>query len=1209
MAANRYRFPDPGNGSVTFSDNLVGLQFVEGTPQFTIGNFSNITVIKEKENRDFPINNFSQPITLDNLSINQNIDNFIVTNQFKVFINFDTNQTTNFTLYGSLKERMRVTIQNIVKNFPAALIVDYLSTTLLTGNTATNINYDNIEDETSFDVNVSRLKNPFDIQYSELGNFQIQSDDFSKYRNMTVEYTNYVLYNNNDFYNSYSVIDFVPSTTTTAGTLSFTVKGNPFSGQTSTQNNFHFRLAYNTQQKVFDDMGDMENFLLNRESSPIYTASFQVIKESNEGTAYITNDSVTWELQDIWNLDITTIKYESYINKIYELSDYIDSVKTNLISRFLTTASIQEFDTPDEKIAKVLQVYGRSFDETKKYIDGLAYMTNVTYNKKNNIPDVLVKNLAETLGLKVFSAIEEDDLLSSVFATNKQPIYEGTSSNLTPAELNIELYRRILINIGHLFKRKGTRKAIEFLLKFIGAPEPLIQFNEYVYLADRKLNVADFEKKLSLGREGNLQVPNVGSTGSTTVGGVLGRSDYPIGDDGYPTTADYNNQYYFQRGSGWYQRSMEHQSDLVIDRERSVFTGTQASVQTTFRPFDYGQEYLDRYRVFPALGNAYGLTRQADNKKSWVDSDRERYFDLPYRGTDYFTDTDKLVLNVKNVDLFLTPSQGLVWDVWNYSKVNGCIFGVGPLTGASFPSIGGVDWTTVDINPKKTPFFEFANKFYTVLINVKNRQTITDGKSGGYPTLLNVYLNYLNAGELCGVDSNQYGYDDMIKYVSKIGSYWIKLIEQFIPATTIWNTGTLIDNSIFHRQKFVYQKPISCEEPIITVNCDCPSGYIDVGDDICQLLDITAATSASTVYTVSKAVELATYGRYGMRIYDLSSSPPVPYFRDPLTAGTNPHVVYNGITGATELPIQIDFESTFWGSNDCFTAATACGRLNDVGIWGTGGSAPTCEWIGFTSCFELDSENQYYVGIGADNLCRFSIDGTLIFDLSVYGTAGTSCFTAGTATAVENFQRWHMIPFTLTSGLHIVEMVAFNLGAQASFGAEIYNNTIQELTAATATTMLNIVFTTIDITGQTFSLGENSGYSCPDGYALNTCNTGTPYCVKITESNKVCVTTVRGSNPTIPLGLGCSVVIEPITMSASSTPIINPSNQTATITQAILFFADSSMDSDSDAVIQNGIDDPVVYADLKQGYNSSQVDIQSVKVANIPNDVLNLFRK
>jgi hypothetical protein len=29
---------------------------------------------------------------------------------------------------------------------------------------------------------------------------------------------------------------------------------------------------------------------------------------------------------------------------------------------------------------KVLQIYGRSFDETKKFINGLAYMNSVNYN-------------------------------------------------------------------------------------------------------------------------------------------------------------------------------------------------------------------------------------------------------------------------------------------------------------------------------------------------------------------------------------------------------------------------------------------------------------------------------------------------------------------------------------------------------------------------------------------------------------------------------------------------------------------------------------------------------------------------------------------------------------------------------------------------------------------------------------------------------------
>jgi len=37
------------------------------------------------------------------------------------------------------------------------------------------------------------------------------------------------------------------------------------------------------------------------------------------------------------------------------------------------------------------------------------------------------------------------------------------------------------------------------------------------------------------------------------------------------------------------------------------------------------------------------------------------------------------------------------------------------------------------------------------------------------------------------------------------------LVEQFIPATTIWNTGTKFENSIFHRQKFVYRRQRMCQ--------------------------------------------------------------------------------------------------------------------------------------------------------------------------------------------------------------------------------------------------------------------------------------------------------------------------------------------------------------------------------------------------------------
>ena len=68
MAKKFYYPPAPGNGSGTFSDNLVGLQSTQGSPQMTLGNFSITDSSGEKNDRDFSFGGFSGPITLEKLS-------------------------------------------------------------------------------------------------------------------------------------------------------------------------------------------------------------------------------------------------------------------------------------------------------------------------------------------------------------------------------------------------------------------------------------------------------------------------------------------------------------------------------------------------------------------------------------------------------------------------------------------------------------------------------------------------------------------------------------------------------------------------------------------------------------------------------------------------------------------------------------------------------------------------------------------------------------------------------------------------------------------------------------------------------------------------------------------------------------------------------------------------------------------------------------
>jgi hypothetical protein len=174
------------------------------------------------------------------------------------------------------------------------------------------------------------------------------------------------------------------------------------------------------------------------------------------------------------------------------------------------------------------------------------------------------------------------------------------------------------------------------------------------------------------------------------------------------------------------------------------------------------------------------------------------------------------------------PNEGL-----NYIEPTYC----NPNPNTPYPQRGGIDWTEINPKPKEKTFFEFLQTFWHNTINVRNRQFITDGKTGGYPTLQSIYWKYLESREIAGIPNDNFTYQPLIDYVNGMGDYWIRLIEQMVPATTIWNTGVRLENSIFHRQKFVWRRQYGCR--IVPVPCnpcelttqlfayDCPVQFVE----------------------------------------------------------------------------------------------------------------------------------------------------------------------------------------------------------------------------------------------------------------------------------------------------------------------------------------------------------------------------------------------
>jgi len=423
--------PRPGSGAATFSDNIVGLQTVEGGG-LTQGNFEFTTSVTERTTRDFNIGAFSDPIGLDGLDIsNLEESRRIIATQFRVYPNYDVSQVLNFSMYGSLSKRFQVSVTEIIHRFPASLNIQFNNEDFVTGATAYNISYNNTADETTFRIDTSRINNPFDIDYSlsATTNLSVREILVSPYRNLYNTYLDYCISINDNIYN---VVSFIPSPTLSSGYIEFIVSGAPF-GKTATTifENFQVRPNDIVVDRIFaENFDEVQKFLLNRLVRPEYTAVFQVPQQNEAGQFFTNYQQVTWPKEGPWNLDIKSFLFEDYLTQLESIAVNLDTFKTNLVSRFLVSDSLKEFDTLGRKVEKIFQIYGRSFDQIKQFIDALAFMNSVNYNPSNDIPSQLLVNLAQTLGwTSNFSPITNEDFLSSVFGNTSTPTYPGYASH------------------------------------------------------------------------------------------------------------------------------------------------------------------------------------------------------------------------------------------------------------------------------------------------------------------------------------------------------------------------------------------------------------------------------------------------------------------------------------------------------------------------------------------------------------------------------------------------------------------------------------------------------------------------------------------------------------------------------------------------------------------------------------------------------------
>jgi hypothetical protein len=564
-----------------FTPDLVGNQLASagGTPLMTMGNFSITTNMDPKSDKTFITNKFSNFITLADLNLTLDESQTLLADNAGVFLNLDKSKLGYYASFGSLTEFVRISLESIITKWPASIytvpIAQTSSGQILNGNTFQNYTYDTLNEISTFTVDTTYIDNKFQINYLTNGTIIDTFNATNSLRNLTVNYASYVILTNGV---EYPVIGFTGSTSLTNDYIYFQVKGNPFAS-TSGRVSYHIKPSKVNEEKFFNTLPDFEAYLLNRQVSPVYTASFKYPVKSDTGVILYITESITWPVSDGYNIDFDTTDYVNYATKLLDISTDNDLYSSDLMYRFLVSESISNFDTTPvhlsdldqdtsgQKMTKVLRLYGREFDEINNYITGIEFANTVTYNKQDNTPDVYLKNLARVLGWNLISSVVENDLLAN-YVTTAPSSYSGMTVGYTAAEADIELWRRLILNTPWLWKSKGARKSIEFLLKFIGAPQGLVQFNEYIYKAEAPIDVDLFQQVLSLnGLDTDLSI-------------------YPIDSNGYPRPLSDTPDMYFQNNGRWYRETGG--SGSTID----ILTGNNPHLG----PYDGGFKYINQFR-------------------------------------------------------------------------------------------------------------------------------------------------------------------------------------------------------------------------------------------------------------------------------------------------------------------------------------------------------------------------------------------------------------------------------------------------------------------------------------------------------------------------------------------------------------------------------------------------------------------------------------
>ena len=398
----------------------------------------------------------------------------------KIVLKPNYSSLKDFAYYGSAVELIKATVNNVILNFPGGLYYY--------GSKAPQVKVGN----TTYYL----ISNEFNIDCWTGGGTIASGDVKNPMRILAASYMNYTVGSGTTECVSPKFTSASTCPNSIIGTVNFGAgyfpvymdgEGKKYlvSKSYGTAGSVIIKPKQEFVDKFWNEIDDFTRVLLNRDTSPIYKSVFET-PYSDETGFYYQNKAYVWPTFSGTTVpDITTGAFQGYLESLIDLATFHDEYDSDNIWRMMTHDAIKNMDWTftskkgDEEtdlsdfdttgIGAMIRIYGRQFDDIKRYADNIKNTNTISYDEKGNSPDYFLSDTIENDGWEAFHTSpfggENTNIISGTVKGSGVTLYV---SEKTPSYVNSTFQRRLALSSNYIQSMKGTRRGIETVLGMFG---------------------------------------------------------------------------------------------------------------------------------------------------------------------------------------------------------------------------------------------------------------------------------------------------------------------------------------------------------------------------------------------------------------------------------------------------------------------------------------------------------------------------------------------------------------------------------------------------------------------------------------------------------------------------------------------------------------------------------------------------------------------